>query len=178
MSKGQSDSSSAVPGTAGDLLSQDSPLLLVTPSQEQSLQVSPQEHSHPPGSPLGTIVCRGKSKGKRTRAKWEWLSWETSLLRVPESSGLQLREVVETSPPASPPAPRANATETQPDSHGVTSAQGFSSLGICSSVVLKQSAQHHQSCARGCQDVANSSSSREGDTGTACTGKGEMGAPS
>lgn len=89
---------------------------------------------------------------------------------------------METSPLASPPTPWVNAMETQPDSHGVTSAQGFSSLGISSSVVPrllgKQSAHHHQPRARGCQDVAKNSNSREGDAGTAFIGREEMGAPS
>lgn len=54
---------------------------------------------------------------------------------IPSRAAAALGEVVETSASASSPARRAKAVETQPDSHGVTSAQGFSSPGICSSLV-------------------------------------------
>lgn len=54
---------------------------------------------------------------------------------IPSRAAAALGEVVETSAPASSPARRAKAAETWPDSHGMTSAQGFSSPGICSSLV-------------------------------------------
>lgn len=69
----------------GDPLSQESPLLLGTSSQEQSRQVSLQEHFHPPGSPLGTIP-QGKVRRKKKKSK---VGMAVMGNIPPESSGLQ-----------------------------------------------------------------------------------------